>query len=107
MTEYREARARILRVLHRCTGIYGDELSAPKVKEFIADPAGASTQLLGYISGLRLHRFYIAPDKPNKGDRAILWHELMIEFDKEGKENPAGWSPQTNTAQLHAMVEEA
>jgi hypothetical protein len=104
---YRKERARILSVLHDCIGTFGDDLSTPRVKAFIADPVGAPITELGYVSGLKLYRFYVSRDKPNKSDRAVLWNALMVEFEKPGTNDPGGWSPDTNTAQLHGIVDEA
>jgi hypothetical protein len=104
---YRRNRARILTVLHDCTGTFGDDASAARVKAFIADPVGAAITEFGYVSGLRLYRFYVSRDKPNKADRAVLWNALMIEFEKPGTKDPGGWLPDTTTSQLHGIVDEA
>lgn len=106
-TQLRRNRALVLKALVKCSGTAGDSLSAPRVEAFIADPDNADIKEVGYTGALKLTRFYVAADKPNKADRAVLWNQLMINFDSAGTNDAGGWGPDTNVSQLQRIVDEA
>ena len=97
-------RAKVLEALHSETGSFGGGNADERVPVYIADPIGASTVLYGYIGGLALRRFYIAPGKPNNSERASLWEALSVRFSGL-KADAGGWDGSTRVLSLQAIVE--
>jgi hypothetical protein len=100
-------RGRVLVVLARVTGSFGDEAAAPRVRAYIKDPVHASNEDFGYVGALQLRRFYAWADKPEKADRLILWTALMFEFAQPGLADPGHWGASTTVSQLQRLVDEA
>jgi len=102
----RLARKHVLEALIAETGSPGGDPA--RVRAYCADPIGASTSEFGYVGGLALVRFYIAPGKPDAGERRSLWMNLLPRLGKPlDTSDPGGWSGETLVMQLQAIAEEA
>lgn len=102
--ERRNNRARILKALHDETGSYGGGQAENRVRAYINNPVGATTQEFGYVGGLSLKRFYIDPSKPNASERRSLWQNISNRIESVGRD-PGGWSESTRVLILQAIVE--
>lgn len=97
-------RAAILAALHDETGSYGGGQANQRVPDFIKNPLAASTKEFGYVGGLSLKRFYVAPSKPNKNERRSLWMNIKNRITGV-KADPGGWNGSTRVLTLQAIVE--
>lgn len=89
--------------LHRETDSNGGDPAAADVLAFLADPAGADTELFSRVRALPIQRWYVDPSKPNEAERGALWTSVRKEMNKlPPGDNPGGW---TNTARVLELAE--
>jgi hypothetical protein len=100
----RNNRKLVLQALRSETGSFGGSAAEQRVKDFIADPQEAPTEVFSFAGALILTRFFVDPEKPNASERRSLWQELMRRFEGSASD-PGGWDGETNVGQLQAIVE--
>ncbi len=105
--ERRLNRKHVLTSLSDETGSFGGGAATERVKAYCKNPIDATTQDFGFVGGLALSRFFIAPSKPNQAERRSLWQRIVEQMNKEDTADPGGWDRDTLVMQLQAIAEEA
>jgi hypothetical protein len=105
--EQRINRKHVLDALNSETGSNGGSIAEARVKAYRQNPQGASTTEFGYVGGIVLRRFYVAPGKPNTVERRSLWQNITTRMNKLGTKDPGGWDGETDVMTLQQVAEEA
>lgn len=97
----------VLDALFSETGANGGDAAAPRVLMFRESPTSASNETFAFVSMLKLRRWYVAQEKPNKTERDSLWLNVRRRMGlNAATPNPEGWDGSSEVSALQDIAAE-